>query len=106
MMNEPQDKHILDYSPPPAPPSVGSTLLGLFAGMGGYVLLAVGCNRLLVFPQFGWLNVLLTTLPPLVIMVVLSVLFKSRAMLLSSLIMFGMAVLSCGTCVALMSMLR
>jgi len=106
MDEEPQPKPpIMDYAPP-AGRSVGWTFLGTFAGVGGYLGLAIGCLSLFQnqpsVPR--WLLVPLVTLPPVLIMGALAYLFKSRAMLISSLITFGVVFLSCGTCYAMMPM--
>ena len=105
-MSEEPKPPIMDYNSLPASKSVGWTVLGGFAGVGGYAGLAVTCLYLggaLNVSVVDWRIIPLTTLPPLGVMTGASYLFKSKSMLIASLIMFGVTLLGCGSCYAMLS---
>ena len=80
--------------------------MGGLAGVGGYVGLAVAClyiARALNVSPADWVIVPLTTLPPLAVMLGASYLCKSRSMLIATLIAFGLVLLGCGSCYAMLS---
>ena len=80
--------------------------MGALAGAGGYMGLAVAClyiARALNVSPADWVIVPLTTLPPLAVMMGASYLLKSKSMLIASLVAFGVTLLGCGSCYAMLS---
>ena len=98
---------IMDYARPPAS-RMGWTMLGVVGGIFGYLgMLALICFILTSsyvdqrsLPE--WLWTLIVIAVPLGSMLLAAYVFKSRPMVISVLITFGVVLLSCGTCIALL----
>lgn len=99
-------KPVLNYQAPEGGKSTGRVVLEALGGVFGYVGLAVGWGILLA--QFNltvnsWAAVPLATVPPLAVIVGASYLLKARAMRIAGYITFGVVLLSCGTCYAMIA---
>ena len=108
-MTEPEHDTILDYAPAPRY-LTWRTLPAALVGVGGYAAMTWGwlwLERSLnlsfrlamamrgVAGTWDWLVVPFRTVPPLVVMLALAWLCRSRAMLIASLITFSAALLNC-----------